>query len=164
MTDLSATLNVLSDMITPAVLIAACGSLTISTSARLGRLMDRTRKLTSQYQDTICKKSCEIFSDEYLVLLYHQLHRATKRTRLLQYSLAGLYLSLSAFLATSVAIGAVSITGIDYVWLPVGFGIFGSVLLFTSSVLLIADSKLALDSVNAEMDYVVQISRRDKWR
>ena len=40
--ELSVAVAVLSAMITPAVLISACGSLLIATSNRLGRVVDRT--------------------------------------------------------------------------------------------------------------------------
>jgi hypothetical protein len=38
-------LSVLSEMITPAVLISACGTLIFSTSTRLARIVDRVREL-----------------------------------------------------------------------------------------------------------------------
>jgi hypothetical protein len=43
--DLTA-LDLLSAMITPAVLISACGTLIVSTSSRLARIVDRARGLS----------------------------------------------------------------------------------------------------------------------
>ena len=40
--------GVLAAMITPAVLITACGTLTVSTSNRLGRVVDRVRKVIAE--------------------------------------------------------------------------------------------------------------------
>ena len=51
MNNLSTALAILSAMITPAVLISACGQLIISTSARLGRVIDRTRKVLSRFEE-----------------------------------------------------------------------------------------------------------------
>ena len=42
--------TLLSAMITPAVLISACGTLIFSTSNRLGRIVDRVRELGSLLQ------------------------------------------------------------------------------------------------------------------
>ena len=44
-------LAVLTAMITPAVLISACGALIFSTSTRLGRVIDRTRILSERFQE-----------------------------------------------------------------------------------------------------------------
>jgi hypothetical protein len=43
---LSTELSLLSAMITPAVLISACGTLILSNSLRLGRIIDRVRELS----------------------------------------------------------------------------------------------------------------------
>ena len=43
-------LAILTAMITPAVLISACGALIFSTSSRLGRVVDRTRILSDRFQ------------------------------------------------------------------------------------------------------------------
>ncbi len=41
-------LSLLSAMITPAVLISACGTLVFSTSTRLARVVDRVRQLSAE--------------------------------------------------------------------------------------------------------------------
>ena len=41
-------LAILTAMITPAVLISACGALIFSTSTRLGRVVDRVRMLSEK--------------------------------------------------------------------------------------------------------------------
>jgi hypothetical protein len=43
--------SVLSAMITPAVLISACGALILSTSVRLGRVVDRVRALADRFEE-----------------------------------------------------------------------------------------------------------------
>jgi hypothetical protein len=50
MDSISAT-AVLTAMITPAVLISACGSMILSTSSRLGRVVDRVRALSDRLED-----------------------------------------------------------------------------------------------------------------
>jgi len=45
-----ANLQVLTAMITPAVLISGAGTLLMSTSSRLGRVTDRVRQLTARFK------------------------------------------------------------------------------------------------------------------
>ena len=49
--DSAAAIAVLTAMITPAVLISACGSMILSTSSRLGRVVDRVRVLSDRLED-----------------------------------------------------------------------------------------------------------------
>jgi hypothetical protein len=48
---LSSAVAVLTAMITPAVLISACGALILSTSTRLGRVVDRVRMLIERFEE-----------------------------------------------------------------------------------------------------------------
>ena len=50
--DPAAAIAVLTAMITPAVLISACGSMILSTSGRLGRVVDRVRALSDRLEAT----------------------------------------------------------------------------------------------------------------
>jgi len=47
---------VLTAMITPAVLISACGSMILSTSSRLGRVVDRVRALSDKLEELASRK------------------------------------------------------------------------------------------------------------
>ncbi len=51
MEPLSSALSVLTAMITPAVLISACGTMILSTSTRLGRVVDRVRALSDRLEE-----------------------------------------------------------------------------------------------------------------
>jgi hypothetical protein len=86
--------------------------------------------------------------------LYRQLEINTRRARLLQRAMGLLYLDISFFIATSVAIGVISLLDVDYGWVPLVLGFIGAGLLFTASVYLIFESRLALATTNEEMDYV----------
>jgi len=48
--DSNSAIAVLTAMITPAVLISACGSMILSTSSRLGRVVDRVRGLSDKWE------------------------------------------------------------------------------------------------------------------
>jgi hypothetical protein len=51
MNPLSSAITVLTAMITPAVLISACGSMILSTSSRLGRVVDRVRAPSEKLEE-----------------------------------------------------------------------------------------------------------------
>ena len=57
-------------------------------------------------------------------------------------------------MATSVAIGIVSIISERYGWIPVVLGLVGSCFLFYGSVLLIFEARFALESTYKEMDFL----------
>ena len=158
----SSALAVLTAMITPAVLISACGALILSTSTRLGRVVDRVRMLIERFEETMKTQEdegVEMF-EERRSFLFNQLDKLTTRTRLLQRSMRVFYLALGVFVATSVAIGLVAAVGRpSYAWFPVVLGLSGACGLFYGSVLLIHESRIAQESLNAEMDFIWKLGR-----
>ena len=54
--DTTSAIAVLTAMITPAVLISACGSMILSTSSRLGRVVDRVRSLSDRLEEMAERK------------------------------------------------------------------------------------------------------------
>jgi hypothetical protein len=165
METLSSAVAVLTAMITPAVLISACGALILSTSTRLGRVVDRVRMLIQQFEEIARLRGggdegeaemCE----ERRAVIFNQLDKLTTRTRLLQKSMRVFYLALGVFVATSVAIGLVGAVGRpNWAWLPVVLGLVGASGLLYGSVLLIRESRIAQDALNAEMDFIWKLGR-----
>jgi tetrahydromethanopterin S-methyltransferase subunit E len=153
MEQLTSALAILSAMLTPAVLILACSSLTVATSSRLGRVIDRTRRLSERFEELASTDTGAVLMDERRAFLFDQLDKATARARLLQKAMTQLYLGLSAFLATSVAIGIDAAIRQDLGWIEVTLGMVGVGLLFYASVLLIRESRIALEAINDEMDF-----------
>lgn len=150
---LSSVLNVLSAMITPAVLILASGSLILTTSNRLTRVLDRVREMVAEVE-TLSEINDAKKADKR-TLLFAQLERSTKRARLLQRAMTRLYLGLGLFIATSVSIGVIALAGIAFLaWIPLVLGFIGAGLLFSASIHLIFESRLSLATTYAEMDYV----------
>lgn len=153
MDQISSALAVLTAMITPAVLISACGSMILSTSARLGRVIDRVRALSDRLEDMAREAEQESSARERQKVIFEQLDKLTSRARILQRSMVTFYLGLGMFVATSVAIGLVAITG-RYTLVPVILGLTGACFLFYGSMLLIFEARLALSTIHAEMDYI----------
>ncbi|MDQ6651157.1 MAG: DUF2721 domain-containing protein [Acidobacteriota bacterium] len=126
---MSSAVTVLTAMITPAVLISACGSMILSTSHRLGRVVDRVRALSEKLEELAQKRGIE--TTERQAIIFAQLDKLTSRARILQRSMVTFYLALGLFVATSVAIGVVAIAGNPrYNLLPVIVGLAGACFLF----------------------------------
>jgi len=150
---MSSAVAVLTAMITPAVLISACGSMILSTSHRLGRVVDRVRALSDKLEDLAAKNAGDV--KERQKIIFAQLDKLTSRARILQRSMVTFYLALGLFVATSVAIGVVAISGNGrYNLVPVVIGLLGACFLFYGSMLLIFEARLALSTIHAEMDFI----------
>ena len=150
--ELSSVLDVLGAMITPAVLILASSSLLITTSSRSIRCVDRVRERAEELE--ALGKGHDEGTERRRQHLYKQLQINTRRARLLQKAMGRLYIGISFFIATSVAIGVVSLLHVDIGWVPMVLGFFGAFLLFSASVYLIFESRLALTTTFEEMDYI----------
>ncbi len=159
MVALSSALSVLTAMLTPAVLISACGTLILSTSNRLSRVVDHVRELSDQFEQLARGKPEEPFAVEKRALLFRQLDRLTVRARLLQLSLSGFYVAVGIFVATSGSIGIVAITSQSYGWIPVVLGLTGACFLFYGSLLLILEAQHALRSTYDEMDFLWEMGQ-----
>jgi hypothetical protein len=157
---LDATLGALSAMITPAVMILATGSLILTTTNRLVRALDRIREALPEFEKLAALDMHDDATDKKWAMMNEQIQRATARARLMQRALTRLYIALGTFLATSVALGVISFVRVNAAWVPLTLGLIGVGLLFSASVLMIIESRIALNSTYAEMDYIRSISRR----
>ncbi len=148
-------LAVLSAMITPAVLISACGSLILATSDRLSKAVTRTREISGQLLPSAGDDENDARQEERR-MLFTQLDFVTTRSRLLQRALSRLYAAVAFFIGTSVAIGLVAGTNSsEYtLYIPIALGLYGAALLLYAAFLLIKESRYALAAVNAEMDFI----------
>jgi hypothetical protein len=152
--DPTSAVAVLTAMITPAVLISACGSMILSTSSRLGRVVDRVRGLSDKLDELARSRADE--TKERQTVIFAQLDKLTSRARILQRSMVAFYLATGMFVATSVAIGVVAVipSSPHYNLVPVIVGLLGACFLFYGSMLLIFEARLALSTIHAEMDFI----------
>ena len=157
----SAAIAVLTAMITPAVLISACGSMILSTSVRLGRVVDRVRALSDRWEEITEKGTDSQDLHERQEVLFDQLDKLTSRARILQRSMVAFYLAVGIFVATSVAIGLTALKSHPrYNLAPIILGLLGACCLFYGSILLIFEARLALSTVHLEMDFIWRQSKR----
>jgi hypothetical protein len=136
---LSSTIEFLTAMITPALLISATGSLVLSTSTRLGRVVDRVRDLEQRLSEliTVEDKSAIPLYEKRVDTVVALLDKVTSRARILQKAMGTFYYGLGFFVLTSVTIAIVGIFPAVYRWLPIPIGIIGIMYLAWGSVLML---------------------------
>ena len=115
--DALANTRVLTAMITPAVLISACGALILSTSARLARVFDRVQMLKTEVEALLDGKLSH--PDERMKLLKVQTRKQRTRAWLIQKAMAALYTATVLFVASSLAIALnVAYGSTETAWFP----------------------------------------------
>ena len=157
---LNSTIEFLTAMVTPTLLISATGSLVLSTSTRLGRVVDRTRDLEKRLSELILiedKDSIPLY-EKRLDTVVKLLDKVTSRSRILQRALSAFYYGLSFFILTSVTI-AIAAFFTTYRWIPIPIGIIGIMYLFWGGVLMLRETRLATATINAEMDFTWSLAK-----
>jgi hypothetical protein len=150
----------LSAMITPAVLISACGSLVLTTSQRLARGIERTRTIARRFEALAQAQLDPLLVEEERAMLFAQLSLFTRRVPLLSRVMNLLYVALCDFVATSVFIGIDGFWHLNVGWLSVLLAITGVLLLLAASLTLIIESRIALVAVDEEMSFVRRLGER----
>lgn len=148
-------------MLTPVILILATTSILGITSQRLSRALERARKIWEQilhFPEVQGHTQLENEAHQHLSLL---IKKVSRRARLLQKAMTILYVSLSLFVGTSIAIGTVFITGSIKYWIPMVLEVTGFGLLFYSTIILIIESRISVRAVKQETSFVLSI---DKFR
>jgi len=157
---LTSTIEFLTAMVTPTLLISATGSLVLSTSTRLGRVVDRARELENRLSEliTVEDKSNIPLYEKRLDTIVKLLDKVTTRSRILQRALSAFYYGLSFFILTSVTI-AIAAFFTTYRWIPIPVGIIGIVWLFWGGVQMLRETRLAMATINAEMDFTWTLAK-----
>lgn len=157
---LNSTIEFLTAMITPALLISATGSLVLSTSTRLGRVVDRVRELESRLSDMIVAEDKTKFPlyEKRLDTVVNLLNKVTSRARILQKAMSAFYYGLGFFILTSVTIAVAGIFNI-YRWIPIPVGVVGILFLLYGSILMLRETRMATATINAEMDFTWTLAK-----
>lgn len=154
---LLSTVAILSAMFIPALLMLTCASLVTATATRMARVVDRVRDLSVEFRQFQKTGTAQITEAEVDVFI-NQVRLNGRRARLLQRALQFIYLSLSFFVITSVALGFQTALGHATGWIPVILGLISAGMLLTAGVLLIVESHLGLISVHAEMNSALHLA------
>ncbi len=151
--------SILTSMITPAVLISACGTLIFSTSARLGRIFDRVNIMKGEIESVVLDKIS--FPAERMEFLHEQLQRAKKRAFLIQKAMSALYTATALFVASSLGIAINMAFGSPaQAWIPTLIALTGGLFLFAASALLLFESRFNLSFVTRHIDFIEFLEER----
>jgi hypothetical protein len=150
----------LSAMITPAIFLTANGSLIISTSNRMSRVVDRIRVL-NDLGDKLCRGGTDLdFTQERLAHVQDQLNRLVFRGDRIRYALMALYLAFGAFVGTSLALALDVWTGNRLVALPTFLAVVGVILMLFACVNLVREAMEALRSNRLEIRFYRDLHER----
>jgi hypothetical protein len=152
--------STLTAMITPALFMTATGSLIISTSNRMARIVDRIREL-NQLADSLSRGKADLdLPAERLDHIAAQLDRQLWRSDRIQIALTLLYLAMAAFVGTSLTTAVHVLIGTDVLVLPTALAIAGVTLLLLASVQLTREAHAALRSNRVEILFYRELRRR----
>ena len=151
-------------MITPAVLISASGTLVLSTSNRLTRIVDRVRVLADEAEGVLASAQVldqpETEIAPRMAMIEQQIPRLSARVALLRTALTALYVAIGLLVTTSLAVGIDALFAWAHPWIPVSLGLAGASALLGASVLLIREARLAIGSTIEEMAYLERAVHR----
>lgn len=158
---LNSTIEFLTAMVTPTLLISATGSLVLSTSTRLGRVVDRVRELERRLSELIVVKDKETIPlyEKRIDTIVNLLDKVTSRARILQRAMGSFYYGLGFFVLTSVTIALAAFFN-TYRWLPIPIGIVGIMFLLWGTILMLRETRMATATVNAEMDFTWALANK----
>jgi ABC-type multidrug transport system fused ATPase/permease subunit len=152
--------DVLGAMITPAVLISASGTLTLSTTNRLARIVDRARVLHEEAEKLPPWDATDRDMLEKRALLADQIARQSQRIGMLQAAIITLYTAISLLVGASISIGLSAVAHGLWSWVPVVLGLFGAIALFIGAMILIREARMAVRSTLNELEYIKRMVAR----
>ncbi|MBX9402966.1 DUF2721 domain-containing protein [Lysobacter sp. BMK333-48F3] len=136
--------SVVSAMITPAFFLTATASLLVSSNNRLARIVDRLRQQLATLEAT-SDEATRVYLEARIIL-----HR--RRVRLVLICLQLLYGAMTAFVATSLAIGIDQFTEFRYLrGVPTGLAMCGVLLVLAASVNLGREARMSVTMLDAEV-------------
>ena len=151
----------LAAMISPALFLTATGSLIISTSNRMSRIVDRIRVLT-ELTDQIDRGDSDLdFPERRMQHSGDQLERLVWRSDRVRRALSMLYAALASFVGTSLTLAIDVLFNHPFSVLPTMLAVAGVVLLLVSSLELVREARAALRSNRLEVEFYHEL--RD-WR
>lgn len=153
MSNLAPATDVLGAMITPALLISASGTLILSTSNRLSRVVDRVRVLAKD-AEALPRDDDSESAREKRRLIASQLSGLSARALILRSALAALYTAVGFLVATSIGVGLMTSVNWGVSWPAIALAMLGGCALLWGSVLLVREGRLAIGSTLEEMSYV----------
>jgi hypothetical protein len=150
----------LSAMISPALFMTATGSLIISTSNRMSRIVDRIRTLNDRGDEIGRGISSLDYPNERRQHIDDQLRRLVSRSDRIRFALAMLYCAFAAFVGTSLAIGVDVLAEHTLIAVPSLMAAVGVTLMLGATINLIREALEALRSSRLEIRFYEELRRR----
>lgn len=154
------TYETLSAMITPAIFLTANGSLIISTSNRMARVVDRIRVL-NDLADRICRGTTDLdFPSDRLDHVHDQIDRMVWRSDRIRFALVALYLAFGAFVGTSLALAVDVLFANRIAALPTASAVIGVGFMLVACVNLVREALEALRGNRLEIRFYRALHER----
>jgi hypothetical protein len=145
-------ITIISEMITPALLILACGSLLSTVLARLARVNDHVRALAQMMETS--PGAANASNRETLTILQ-------RRADLCEISMGAYFIAVTLFVGTCLLIAIDRLVAHAVYWAPVTTSVLGVALLLIGSSFMIAECRLAVRDLKHELDGIWQQIEKD---
>lgn len=142
---------ILAAMLAPAFFLTATASLLGTANSRLARVIDRLRNILKELEETT--------DPEYRQVLERRIDIQRRRSRLVLRGSQLLYVAISCFVGTSLAVAADALIGYRVAALPTVLAALGVLAMFAASLYLSRESNLAVGVIGEEMDHRHAIAR-----
>lgn len=136
-------------MLAPALFLTATGSLLISTSARIGRIVDRIRAIVLRCESGELEQLT--FPEERRRHAVEELRHLHWRSNRVSAAVTMLYMAFGSFVTTSMMIAVDSFAGHHLATLPVLFAVVGVCLLLVACVHLVLEARSSLKGNDREV-------------
>jgi hypothetical protein len=143
----------LAAMIMPALFMTATGSLIISTSNRMSRIVDRTRVVLDLAERLAAGETGLDFPDDRRAQAERELANLRWRSDRVRRALMLLYVGLCSFVGTSLTLAFDVLIGRRLLAVPTLLAIAGVVMLLAASVNLAREALRALRSSGQEVEF-----------
>ena len=146
----AAVVAVISQMITPAIFILATGNLINGAFTRVGRIVDRTRQYFTrarELRDTDPSAFQEILEE---------LQIYKRRSAVVEFALSVYYLAIGLFVAASLSVALDVFSEGRLPWLATALTILGAIAVFSGSIAMLVEVRLATGTLRREIDRELQ--------
>ncbi|MBI5464640.1 MAG: DUF2721 domain-containing protein [Ignavibacteriales bacterium] len=144
-------------ILAPAVMISACGLLTLGISSKFSTVLNRIRLLNEEKRKLFVKagdaKKFTLEENQRLASITRQLQRLIERARYVRNSLVSYFIAIALFISTSLLIGLqFFFRDIQVRWLIIDIFLLGMVMVFCGVVFAVRDTFKGFDIVKFEVE------------
>ena len=140
-------------ILAPAVMISACGLLTLGISNKFSAVLNRIRLLNEEKRKLLHKEKLTLEENQRLASIARQVQRLIRRAQLVRNSVVSYFVAIGVFIATSLLIGAqFFFKDIQIQWLIISIFLFGMISVFSGVVFAVLDAFKGFEIVRFEVE------------